>query len=116
MAGRREGDTGEGLEAEGTAGRAGGGAVASVKMEAGAGRVPTGRAAAGAGIMSGVETPAGGKAPGKVRGAQPGGGRARSEQTGINNMLARTQGPEERKRLHAELIIENWVWWHSSVL
>ena len=51
------------------AGRAAGGAVASVKMEAGAGRIPTGRAAAGVGIMSGVETPAGGKAPGKVRGA-----------------------------------------------
>ena len=54
----------------------------SVKVEAGAGRVPTGRAAAGAGIMSGAETPAGGKARGKVRGAQPGGGRARPEQAG----------------------------------
>ena len=56
--------------------------MAGMKVEAGAGRVQTGRAAAGAGIMSGVETPAGGKAQGKVRGAQPGGGRARPEQAG----------------------------------
>ena len=43
MAARREGDKGEGLEAEGAAGRAGGGGVTSLKVEAGAGRVPTGR-------------------------------------------------------------------------
>ena len=37
MAGRREGVTGEGLEAEGTAGREGEGTVASVKVEGGVG-------------------------------------------------------------------------------
>ena len=56
--------------------------MASGKMEAGAGRDPTGRAAARAGRTSGAGPPAGGKAQDMGRGARPGGGRARLEQAG----------------------------------
>ena len=51
-------------------------------VKAEAGRVLMGRAGAGAGRMSGAEPPAGGKAQGKVRGAQAGGGRRQTRARG----------------------------------